>query len=470
MSKELHDLTLSEMAEGLRAKRFTTRDIADAFLARIAKADAKLHSYVEVYAEEAQALATAADQARQARLPLPPLHGLPIAIKDLCEIEGRITTGGSKMWQKRVSPTTSATVERLLGAGMVPLGKTHMVEFAYGTWGTNPLMGTPWNPWDLKTQRVPGGSSSGSGVAVAAGLAPAAIGSDTGGSIRIPAAFNGHVGLKTTWGRISLHGTLLLSKTLDTIGPMTRSVRDAALIYDALRGPDPRDPASQGHTADEVLAHLENGIKGWRIAVLDSAQLPDFVHPDVQTGLARAAKALREAGAIVETLRLPDWYFTLGPEVGGIISTEAYGYHRDWIEDESKAIGQYVRSRVLGAKNLAPGAYAEMLQRRPARLAEFLETLRPYQALVTPGVPFPAIPVAEVDESYLHCGYFTRPGNYLGLCSLSLPAGLAGGGLPVGVQVIGRPFDEAGILRVGRAYERVADFAAARPDLKALGL
>ena len=209
MTKALHDLTLTEMAEGLKARRFTARDLADAFLARIRKADGKLHSYVEVYEEEAQTLAAAADKAREARLPLPPLHGLHIAFKDLCEIEGRITTGGSKMWEKRVSATTCATVERLLAAGMVPLGKLHMVEFAFGTWGTNPLMGTPWNPWDTQTQRVPGGSSSGSGVAVAGGLAPAAIGYDTGGRGRIPAAVNRNDGRKTTWGRLSLHGCRL---------------------------------------------------------------------------------------------------------------------------------------------------------------------------------------------------------------------------------------------------------------------
>lgn len=469
MSKALHDLTLSELAAGLKAKEFTARDITDAFLARIRTANGKLHAYVEVYEEEAQALAAAADRAREAKLPLSPLHGLPIGFKDLCEIEGRITTGGSKMWQQRVSTTTCATVERLLGAGMVPLGKLHMVEFAYGTWGTNPLMGTPWNPWDTQVHRVPGGSSSGSGVAVAAGLAPAAIGSDTGGSIRIPSAFNGLVGLKTTWGRISLHGTLLLSRTLDTIGPMTRSVRDAALIYDALRGPDPRDPATEGHEADDVLTHLEGGIKGWKIAVLDPAQLPDFVHQDVRAGLETVARGLRDAGATVEPLRLPDWYFTLGPEVGAIISTESYGYHRDWIEDDGKPIGQFVRARILGAKNLAPGAYADMLQRRPARLVEFLETIRPYQAVLTPGTPFPAIPVAEVDEAFLHCGFFTRPGNYLGLCSLSLPADLSNG-LPVGVQVVGRPFAEATILRIGRAWEKAVGTVGLRPDLSALGL
>lgn len=469
MTKALHDLTLTDMADGLAARKFTARDLADAFLTRIRTADGTLHSYVEVYEEEAQALAAAADKAREAGLRLSPLHGLPIAIKDLCEIEGRITTGGSKMWEKRVSPNTSATVERLLAAGMVPLGKTHMVEFAYGTWGTNPLMGTPWNPWDTQTHRVPGGSSSGSGVAVAGGLAPAAIGSDTGGSVRIPAAFNGLVGLKTTWGRISLHGTLLLSKTLDTIGPMTRSVRDAALLYEALRGPDPRDPDTASHPNDDTLSGLDGGIKGWRIGVLDAAQLPDFVHRDVRAGLERAAAALREAGAIVDPVRLPDWYFTLGPEVGAIISTEAYGYHRGWIDDESQKIGKYVRARIQGAKTLAVGAYAEILQRRPARIAEFLETIAGFNAVLTPGTPFPAIPVADVDESFLHCGYFTRPGNYLGLCALSLPAGLSDG-LPVGVQIVGRPFDEAGVLRIGRAYEKVADFVAARPDLSALGL
>ena len=238
----LHDLTLTELSVELAAKRTSSREIVDALLGRIAKADSKLHAFTEVYAKEARALADAADTARGSGFPLGPLHGLPIAYKDLCDIAGRIGTGGSQMLAKRVATETSNTVERLTAAGMVPLGKLHMVEFAFGGWGTNPLMGAPWNPWDLKTHRVPGGSSSGTGVAVAARLAPAGIGSDTGGSVRIPSAFNGLVGLKVTFGRIGLSGTMLLSWTLDSIGPLARSVEDCALLLNALAAPDPRDP------------------------------------------------------------------------------------------------------------------------------------------------------------------------------------------------------------------------------------
>jgi aspartyl-tRNA(Asn)/glutamyl-tRNA(Gln) amidotransferase subunit A len=190
----LHDLTLIELAAGLKARKFSSREIATALLARVDKADGKLHAFNEVYGKEAMSLADAADTARSSGFPLGPLHGLPMAYKDLCDIAGRIGTGGSKMFAARKGTETSNTVERLTAAGMIPLGKLHMVEFAFGGWGTNPLMGAPWNPWDLETHRVPGGSSSGTGVAIAARLTPAGIGSDTGGSVRIPAAFNGLVG------------------------------------------------------------------------------------------------------------------------------------------------------------------------------------------------------------------------------------------------------------------------------------
>ena len=252
---ELHTLTLTELSAGLAAKRFSSREVVDALLSRIAKADAKLHAFTEVYAMEAKALADAADKARSSGFPLGPLHGLPVAYKDLCDIAGRVGTGGSKMFEARVASETSNTVERLTAAGMVPLGKLHMVEFAFGGWGTNPLMGAPWNPWDLATHRVPGGSSSGTGVAVAARLAPAGIGSDTGGSVRIPSAFNGLVGLKVTFGRIGLHGTMLLSWTLDSIGPMARCVEDCALLLNALAAPDPRDPT----TLDQPLGGFHQG-------------------------------------------------------------------------------------------------------------------------------------------------------------------------------------------------------------------
>ena len=219
-------LGLTELKRLLDEGRLSSVELTDSLLARIARAEPHLHACVEVYAEPARALARAADQARSAAMPRSPLHGIPVLLKDLLDIEGRVCTLGSQRNLNRVATETAATVARLLAAGMVPLGKTHMTEFAFGGWGTNQWLGTPRNPWDTATHRVPGGSSSGTGVAIAAGYAPVGIGSDTGGSVRIPSAFNGLTGLKVTFGRISLHGTGLLSWTLDSIGPMARNVAD----------------------------------------------------------------------------------------------------------------------------------------------------------------------------------------------------------------------------------------------------
>src|SRR5687767_15128365 len=222
--------------------------------------------------------AEAADKAIRSGHAVGPLHGVPIALKDLVDLEGRVTTGGSKVWAKRVSPVTATLARRLVSAGMVVLGKTHTVEFAMGGWGTNTHMGTPRNPWDLSVHRTPGGSSSGSGVAVAAGLAPAAIGTDTGGSVRVPAAWNGIVGLKVTAGRISTYGVLPLSFTLDTPGPLTRTVEDAALIYRVLNGPDPRDPQTLTWTPDDPLPSMKRGIAGLRLAILPDAERTGVDH------------------------------------------------------------------------------------------------------------------------------------------------------------------------------------------------
>ena len=469
MSK-LHDMTLTELGAGLAARKFSSREIVDALLARIEKADRKLHAFTEVYSREAKALADAADTARASGFPLGPLHGLPIAYKDLCDIKGRIGTGGSKMWEKRIATETSNTVERLTAAGMVPLGKLHMVEFAFGGWGTNPLMGAPWNPWDLKVHRTPGGSSSGTGVAVAARLAPAGIGSDTGGSVRIPCAFNGLVGLKVTFGRISLHGTMLLAWSLDSIGPMARSVEDCALLLNALAGPDPRDPTTLDQPLEDfTLAARSGSIEGMRIALPDTKQLPDFVEPDVARAWQTAARTLESLGATIEAVRLPKWYFDMQVATGTISTSEMFSLHRNWIEDKTKAIGDGVRGRALLAKTFPPGAYAEEIRRMKVRRAEFAEWMRPYDALLMPTVGVPAIPLAEVDETSPVSGYMTRPGNYLGLCALSMPSGFSRG-LPVGIQILGKPYAERDVLKLGKAFQDATDFHKRAPDLKDLGL
>lgn len=464
----LTDLTLTEQGELLRTEQCSSRDIVDAHLARIDALDHKLHAFVEVYADEARALADAADKARTARLPLGPLHGLPIALKDLCDIAGRVGTVGSRMWAARVADTTSATVERLLGAGMIPLGKTHMVEFALGAWGTNRMMGTPWNPWDMERHRVPGGSSSGTAVAVAAGLAPIGIGSDTGGSVRVPAAFNGLVGLKVSFGRISLHGTALLSWSLDTIGPIGRSVDDCALLLRALAGPDARDPQTLTVPALELPEVIDaNTVRGKRIAIPDADQLPPFMHAAVVAAWQNAAKRLERLGAHVVAVRLPAWHFELASAATSIITSEAYALHREWIEDPAQPIGDVFRERVQVATRLHTGGYAQALRLMGERRRLFTEWFRDFDALLLPTVAIPAAPIDEIDEHGPVPAFLTRPANYLGLCALAVPAGVHEG-LPLGVQIIGKPFAERTILEIGKAYQEDTRFNRLRPRSAAL--
>jgi len=460
---ELTNLTLAEQAVLLRRGECSSRDIVDAHLARIERYDARLHAFAEVYAGEARALADAADRARAAGLPLGPLHGLPICLKDLCDIEGRIGTIGSRMWAGRRATATAATVERLLAAGMIPLGKTHMVEFAFGAWGTNPLMGAPRNPWGGAVHRVPGGSSSGTGVAVAAGLAPAGIGSDTGGSVRIPSAFNGLVGLKVTYGRISLHGTGLLSWTLDTIGPMARSVEDCAELLRALAAPDARDAATlTAPILDLPPGFAADGLRHARIALPERAQLPPFMHPAVLEAWTAAAKTLEQLGAAIVPVRLPDWYFDLARDAGNIMASEAFALHRDHIEDMAQPIGDAVRARILGARKLAPGEYAAGLRTMAERRRAFAEWFRGFDAILLPTVAVPAPELAGIDEASPVPAYFTRPQNYLGLTALAMPAGLHQG-LPLSVQIIGKPFAERRVLEIGSAYQDETRFNQLRP-------
>ena len=459
---------LTELAALLKAGKLSSLELTQHLLQRISQADATLHAFTEVYADQAVALARAADQARTSGLPLGALHGLPVVLKDLLDIDGQICTLGSKHYVTRRATQTSATVERLLQAGMVPLGKLHMTEFAFGGWGTNPLMGTPRNPWDLKTHRVPGGSSSGTGVAIAAGYAPIGIGSDTGGSVRIPSAFNGITGLKVTFGRISLHCTGLLSWTLDSIGPMGRNVRDCALVLDALVGPDSRDPTTLDQPL-EIFAREPRSVKGMQLALPAADQLPAFMDPGVIAAWQAAARVFESLGAIIVPVRLPDWYFNLSLNAGRIIASEAYSLHRPYVNDLTAQLGPAVRQRMQFAESFAPGAYAEELRTMRELRRAFVEWFEPYDALLLPSAAIPAMPVADVDEASPIPGYLTRPANYLGLCGLSQPAGLVRG-LPVSLQIVGKPFAERTVLSLGQAFESATEFHLQHPDLSALGL
>ena len=467
MSADLPFRSLSELGDLLARGETSSRGIVLACLARIDAQDSRLHAFVEVYRDDALARADAADRERRAGTVRGPLAGLPIALKDLLHLDGRQTTAGSKSWLGRFSDHTATSVERLIAAGMIPLGKTHMVEFAFGGWGRNQPMGAPWNPWDLVTHRVAGGSSSGSAVAVAAGLAPAAIGSDTGGSIRIPAGLCGLTGLKPTYGLVSLHGAVPLSTTLDSIGPLAHTVEDAALVTAAMAGPDPSDPATlkAPHVDFGAAIRGDADIRGMRIDALAPEQFPSYTLPDVLGAYADAIATLRDLGANVDTVPSPIDFEDVMVRNGRIIAAEAYDFHRAYIEDPRLDIDPWVRKRVLSGKAITAAAYHDELTEHYRTVAWFADWMRGRDALLTPTLPITATPVDAVDESTTPLATWTRAANYLGACALSLPAGLSSEGLPVGVQLIGAPFAEATLVRIGRAFQKATDWHRRRPNL-----
>ena len=459
---------LTELARLSAAGAISAREIVAACLHNIDALEDKLHAFVEVWREDALAQADALDGERRAGRVRGPLHGLPIALKDLLHVAGRQTTAGATSWRGRMSDHTATVVTRLVAAGMIPLGKTHMVEFAFGGWGRNQPMGAPWNPWDHGTHRVAGGSSSGSAVAVAAGLSPAAIGSDTGGSIRIPSSLCGVTGLKPTYGLVSVYGAVPLATTLDSIGPLARSVEDAALLVAAMAGPDPRDAATLSVPA--VDFNVEKGpvrnLDGLRIALLGSDRFPPYTEPDVVRATDDAVAILRDLGADVATDDVPLDFDEFARANGRIIAAEAWALHRAYIEDAALDIDPWVRDRVIAGKKITPDEYRDLIARRTEAMAAFADWMRGRDALVTPTTPITATPHAEVDETTAPLATFTRVANYLGACALSLPAGLSAAGLPIGVQLTGAAFTDAMLVRIGRAFQNATSWHLLRPVLQ----
>jgi aspartyl-tRNA(Asn)/glutamyl-tRNA(Gln) amidotransferase subunit A len=469
MTDELSFRSLAELSRLLATGAVSSRDVVHACLERIAALDAKLHAFVDVYRDDALASADAADRERRAKWPRGPLHGLPIALKDLLHLAGRQTTAGSKSWRGRISDHTATCVERLIAAGMIPLGKTHLVEFAFGGWGRNEPMGAPWNPWDTSVHRVAGGSSSGSAVATAAGLTPAALGTDTGGSVRIPSGLCGLTGLKTTYGLISLYGAVPLSGTLDTIGPIAHTAEDAALLTAAMAGPDARDSATRDAPAFDLGAALADagGVRGMRISVLPVDQFPSIVCADALAAHAAMIAALSDLGARVEEVRVPLDFDDVTARNGRIIAAEGYAVHRAYIEDPALPIDPWVRKRMVSGKAIGAADYIDELAARRRAQAAFTAWMRDRDALLTPTLPIAAIPLDDVDENKTTLATFTRAANYLGACALSLPAGVGSEKLPLGVQLIGAPFADAKLLRIGRAVQQTTTWHRERPDLSA---
>ena len=452
--------SLQTFSEALQQGHCSALDIANMYIHRINQLNERFNAYVGFDAQMIRQQACAADERRLAGCSLGRLDGLPIAVKDNFDVAGQCTAGGTRVLRHHIASRSAAAVERLQASGMVILGKTQMVEFAFGGWGINAAAGTPRNPWDLHTHRIPGGSSSGSAVAVAAGLAPAALGSDTGGSIRIPAALNGITGLKTSPGLISRFGVLPLSTTLDTVGPLTRTVEDAALLTRALSGADPRDSSTlAAPVADYSTIPLgASALQGLRIVVLPPDQLPTIMAQDVGVVLNTTIATLQAGGATIVEKRFPFVFDDLLRRNGEIMGAEAYALWGHFAEDAAAPMNPVARQRILAGKAISPAHYAAALDHMKAAQAQWQAWLADDDAMLTPTVPFCAPVTSQVDEMTTTPATFTRAANYFGTCSVSLPAGFSGNGLPIGMQFTGKVFDEATLIRIGRGFQHVTQF------------
>jgi aspartyl-tRNA(Asn)/glutamyl-tRNA(Gln) amidotransferase subunit A len=457
------DLDLRGVSDALGRRELTSVEATEAYLRRIEAHDGVLRSYITVTADLALAQAKAADAEIGRGRRRGPVHGVPIALKDLIAVAGVKMTSGSQVLADHVPARDAFVTQRLRDAGAVFLGKLAMHEWAFGRPATDGPFPTGRNPWDV--HRAPAGSSSGSAVAAAAGLCAGALGSDTGGSIRGPAAMCGRVGHKPTYGLVSRGGVLPLSWSLDHVGPMTRGVWDSAVLLQAIAGTDPDDTSTRGARTQDYVRHLEDGVRGLRLGVLTRYYV-DFpgLNPEVRAAALTAFDVLRGEGAAVEDVDTP--LLDLSLAVWAPLLAEAYEYHAETLRNTPEKYREGLRTRLyMGALVTARDFLrAQRLRERLRRDVDAL--LSRVDALVFPGQAAPALRF----EDFPTTGFapasirFTAPWNLLGLPAVVVPCGVSREGLPVSIQIVGRAFDDATVLRVARAYERATDWHTRRPD------
>jgi aspartyl-tRNA(Asn)/glutamyl-tRNA(Gln) amidotransferase subunit A len=447
--------SLATLSRGLKERSLSPVEVVKTSLARIENDET--NAFITVTAERALEEASLAESEITAGRHKGPLHGVPIALKDLIFTKGVRTTMASDFFAEHV-PDHSATVARKLeDAGSVLIGKTNTHEFAYGPTGDRSLFGPTRNPHD--TGRITGGSSGGSGAAVAAGLCYGALGSDTGGSIRIPAALCGVVGMKPTFGRVSKTGVFPLAWSLDHVGPITRTVEDNALMLNALAGHDPEDLYSADLAAEDFTRDLERGVKGAAIAV-PSGFYFEHLDKEVEERVNEAVEVFASLGTQLREVEIPHLWDTLHAQ-RLILAAEAYAVHEERLNTDPDRFDDHGLERLLNGENLKAYRYANAQQRNLRSRQEFANVLREVGVILTPTVPIPAPEVGQQEttiDGYEEAVYsaltrLTGPTNLNGLPSLSVPCGTTTSGLPVGLQLIGRPFDEATLYRLGRAYE-----------------
>ena len=392
-------------------------------------------------------------------------RGPVFAIKDLFDVQGVPTGGGAKAPLAENPAAHALVVAKLLDAGWRAIGKTQTVELAYGGWGTNRAVGAPWNPWDAKAHRAPGGSSSGSAVAVAAGFVEAALGSDTGGSVRIPAATCGVVGLKPGRGLVSLKGVHPLAPSLDTVGALARDVATAARMLGVISGPDGAAAVRGPFDAEAALAA---DVQGGRVAAIPLDHLGE-VDADVGKLYLAALDRLRKTGVTVQMVRPPQALDESFAPNGLLMAGEGWRIWRERIETQREVMDPWIVKRFEAGRSITDEGLAQARAQRVADQAQFHAWLAAYDGLLTPTCPIPAPPMSAVDETVSPLSRLTRAANYLDLPGISVPCGLSGEGMPVGLQILGRPRDEATVVALGAAFERVSGWNGRAPDLAGFG-
>jgi aspartyl-tRNA(Asn)/glutamyl-tRNA(Gln) amidotransferase subunit A len=464
-STELFYLSITEAAHELRRKAVSPVELVQACLNRITSIDDKLHSFITVTAELAIEQAKTAEREISAGTHKGPLHGIPIALKDLYATKGIRTTCHSAVLQDWVPDHDATTVAKLRDAGTILLGKLGMHEFAFG----GPSIDAPFpavrNPWN--TAHIPGGSSSGSGAALAAGLCYGSLGSDTGGSIRTPSAHCGIVGIKPTYGRVSRCGIVPLSWSLDHAGPMARSVADCALLLQAIAGHDTSDPASVNVTVPNFSSELKKGIKDVRIGVPRANWFTENrgIESEVESAFYNALKTLENLGGII--VELDGRPFSIARKANQtLLVAEAYAYHEKRLQETPQKFGTSVRKRILEGGFLSAADYITAQRARTMINQQICANFSRVEILATPTVPRPpeAFQAMDPDEQNLRPS-FTNPFNLIGLPAISVPCGFTKGNLPVGLQIAAPPFEEATCLRAAYAYEQATAWHKRRPAL-----
>ena len=479
---ELSFLTITEALTLLACQEISAADLTEACFRQIERLDPRLNAFITVasaiarieattlapaaHLPRAQVPGSASEQSRNLQKDLP-LFGIPIALKDLYETAGIRTTAGSKFFADTIPAEDAFVVKKLKAAGAVLSGKTNMHEIALGVTGVNPHYGACRNPWDAA--RITGGSSSGSAAALAAGMCLGALGTDTGGSIRIPASLCGVVGMKPTYGRVSLRGVIPLSWNLDHAGPMARTVRDVALLLQVIAGYDPLDPTSVDVPVDDYLAHLNDGVKGWRIALACGGYFGEN-NAEVGEAVQLAARLFASLGAHVEEAEL-SWACNAALANGLMIQADAAAYYRERLAARPEDFGADVRQRLQNGAACTSTEYALARRTQSEMRRKFEDLFSDNDILLTPTTPVPAPLIEGTDaiEQALCLTRFTAPFNLTGMPALSLPCGFTSTGLPIGLQIVSKPWGEAKILQAGYAYEQATTWHEAVPGLCVTG-